>query len=338
MNIFERNYKQYIVIPIVLFVIFAIMVFFVPGIKYGIDLRGGTSIIVRADNTINRAELLNALKENFEFEDLHVTTTGSGAIIEFAYEKNIYEAEKILKNAEKNNIAIDAEKLRAYLKKYYEIKEIPKETNFDFWKSALIKAKENFNLKLQDVIANVLNMENLKIQKREIGPALGNLFWDSAWKVALIAVILIIIVIFIFFRELIPSLAIIAAAVFDVFAALAGMSLFGIGLGLASIPALLMLVGYSVDTDILLTTRILKRSYGDATKRAYDAMKTGLTMTTTTLVAAIVMLILSYLTQMEVVFSIAAIIVFGMLGDVISTWLMNAPVLLMYAEKKKVVI
>ena len=333
MNIFEGNYRAYLIVPIVLFVIFLILIFLIPGIKFGIDLRGGTSIIVRAEAQIDAAKLTEALKQNFQLEDLHVTAIGNGAIIEFAYEKNLFEAEKMLKTGK-----VDEKKMVEYLKNYLNIENIPENADLNFWEDSLVKAKENFNLKLQDVITAALNVKEPKIQKKEIGPALGNLFWDSAWKVALIAVILIIIVIFIFFREIVPSLAIIAAAIFDVSAALAGMSLFGIGLSLASIPALLMLVGYSVDTDILLTTRILKRSEATPAKRAHDAMKTGLTMTFTTLAAATVMLILSYLTQMEVVFNIATIIVCGLIGDLISTWLMNAPVLLMYAEKKRAVL
>ena len=66
------------------------------------------------------------------------------------------------------------------------------------------------------------------------------------------------ITVFIIFRNLVPSLAVIAAALCDIIIAVGGMSLFGIPLSVATVGALLMLIGYSVDTDILLTTRVLK--------------------------------------------------------------------------------
>ena len=175
----------------------------------------------------------------------------------------------------------------------------------------------------------------MQFQKIEVGPALGELFWDSAVKVVILAFILIIIVIFFFFREIIPSLAVILSAILDILGAMAGMALFGIGLGLASIPALLMLIGYSVDTDILLTTRLLKRKEGSPGQRAAGSMKTGLTMTFTTLAAVIIMMLVSWQAQMLVVFEVAAVLLFGLITDLLSTWLMNAPILLWYAEKKE---
>ena len=141
--------------------------------------------------------------------------------------------------------------------------------------------------------------------------------------------------IFFFFREFVPSIAVIMSAVLDISCALALMALFHIPLSLSSIPALLMLVGYSVDTDIMLTTRILKRKEGTAADRTVEAMKTGLTMTFTTLAALTVMIAVSFTSQMFVIFEIATVLLFGLLGDLPSTWLMNAPILLWYAEKKE---
>jgi preprotein translocase subunit SecF len=46
------------------------------------------------------------------------------------------------------------------------------------------------------------------------------------------------------------------------------------------------------------------------------------------------MLVVSYFYQIEVIYQIAAVLFFGLVGDLISTWLMNAPVLLWYIESK----
>ncbi|MDO8538664.1 MAG: protein translocase subunit SecF, partial [archaeon] len=174
-------------------------------------------------------------------------------------------------------------------------------------------------------------------QLREVGSSLGESFWQNAITITIASMILIIIVVFVFFRELVPSLAIIAAAIFDILCALGLMAWFGVNLSLATIPAVLSLVGYSIGTDILLTTRLLKRKEKTSSERTMDAFKTGITMTITTLVAVIVLLGFAYFYQMLIVFEISIVLLFGLIGDVISTWMMNAPILLMYLEKKKAV-
>jgi len=109
----------------------------------------------------------------------------------------------------------------------------------------------------------------------------------------------------------------------------------GLPLSLTTIPALLMLVGYSVDTDILLSTKLLKHRTTDPFTAANDSMKTGLTMTITTIVTVVIMIIVSYFTQMLIVLEIASILFFGLLGDLVSTWYFNAPALIVYVKNKE---
>jgi preprotein translocase subunit SecF len=114
------------------------------------------------------------------------------------------------------------------------------------------------------------------------------------------------------------------------------MAIFNIPLSLTTIPVLLMLVGYSVDTDIMLTTKLLKRKEGGSpNKRVVDAMKTGLIMTSTTLGAMLSMLVVSYVYNITDIFYMAIVLICGLIVDLLSTWLMNAPVLLWYVESKK---
>ena len=80
------------------------------------------------------------------------------------------------------------------------------------------------------------------------------------------------IVVFITFRKLIPSLAVIFSAILDLVGTLAIISLLDFKLSTAGIAAFLMVVGYSIDTDILLTTRLLKGKMGtvyERTKRGH---------------------------------------------------------------------
>jgi preprotein translocase subunit SecF len=142
------------------------------------------------------------------------------------------------------------------------------------------------------------------------------------------------ITVFIVFRDIVPSIAVILAAVSDIIISIAGMSLFGIPLSLASVGAILMLIGYSVDTDILLTTRLLKRKEGTVNERALDAMKTGLTMSISAIAAmtALYLVTIFIIPEAVVLSNIAAVLIIGLVADILVTWLMNLGILKWYLE------
>ena len=92
-------------------------------------------------------------------------------------------------------------------------------------------------------------------------------------------------VIFIIFKTAVPSLAVIISAFANILMTLVTFNLLGMKMSSAGIVAFLMLIGYSVDTDVLLTTRLIKRKEGTLNKRIIGAMKTGMTMTLTSFFA-----------------------------------------------------
>jgi len=102
----------------------------------------------------------------------------------------------------------------------------------------------------------------------------------------------------------------------------------------AGLVAFLMLIGYSVDTDILLTTRILKRHEGSLNERIFGAFKTGITMTLTSLFAVIFALIVasSFSVVLTQIFTVLAI---GLGFDILNTWITNASILKWYVENKE---
>lgn len=169
---------------------------------------------------------------------------------------------------------------------------------------------------------------------RSIGPVLSAQALNQVYWALAIAFIFMSITVFIIFRNLVPSLAVIFAALSDIIIAAAGMSLFGIPLSLASVGGLLLLIGYSVDTDILLTTRVLKRREGTITERALDAMKTGLTMAAAAIgaMAALYIVTVFFIPSAEALSNIAAVLIIGLVADVLATWLMNLGVLRWYME------
>ena len=167
-----------------------------------------------------------------------------------------------------------------------------------------------------------------------VGPVLSNQALNQVYWALGFAFLFMSITVFIVFRDIIPSIAVILAAVSDIIISIAGMSLFGIPLSLASVGAILMLIGYSVDTDILLTTRLLKRKEGTVNERALDAMKTGLTMSISAIAAmtALYLVTIFIIPEAVVLSNIAAVLIIGLVADILVTWLMNLGILKWYLE------
>ena len=165
------------------------------------------------------------------------------------------------------------------------------------------------------------------------GSALSESFYKQLLIAILFAFIFMAIVIFIIFRTVIPSAAVIISAFADILMTLVLVNLFGIKLSSAGIVAFLMLIGYSVDTDILLTTRILKRHEGSINQRIFGAFKTGITMTLTSLVAITIALIIvkSFSIILTQIFTILAI---GLSFDILNTWITNVSILKWYVQRK----
>ena len=163
------------------------------------------------------------------------------------------------------------------------------------------------------------------------GAALGQQFFSQAIRAMLVAFILMAIVVFCYFRTIVPSIAVVVAAFSDIIETIAIFNLLGMSLSTAGIAALLMLIGYSVDTDILLTSRVLRRTEGTVLERVFGAMRTGNTMIFTSVIAVVAGLVF---TNSEVIRQIMVILLIGLLLDVINTWIQNAGFLRLYLERK----
>lgn len=161
----------------------------------------------------------------------------------------------------------------------------------------------------------------------------GSLIWYSGNTIAFFAAILLGICIAVLYLRLsMPSAAVIIAAVSTITFTIAIVDLMQMRLSTAGVAAFLMLIGYSVDTDILLSTRVLKRSGGTVYDRVKDALTTGLTMTGTTFIATIVAFLF---TKSTVIKEIMLIIAIGLVADVLFTWIQNVGLLRWHLERKQ---
>ncbi len=185
--------------------------------------------------------------------------------------------------------------------------------------------------KIEEVLGYELTEENSSTEFT--GPSLSSGFYKQLLTAIIISFILMSVVVFFLFRSFIPCIAMIFAVFVDIIFALTLTNLVGLRISAAGIAAFLMLIGYSVDTDILLTTRVLKNREGSVNSRIYRAFKTGAFMTLTALVALLpaFFIITGLPDSFKQIFLIAS---FGLIGDAINTWITNASILKWYVEAK----
>lgn len=165
------------------------------------------------------------------------------------------------------------------------------------------------------------------------GSSLSSNFYRQLVIAMIFSFVLISLVVFVMFRTTIPSFAVVFAVFANIAMPLALVNLLGIKLSAAGIAAFLMLIGYSVDTDILLTSRVLKKREGSVNERIFGAFKTGIFMTITGLLAIIPAFVL--VTGLPDSFrQIFLILGLGLGTDILNTWLTNASILKWYTDKR----
>lgn len=164
-----------------------------------------------------------------------------------------------------------------------------------------------------------------------ISPTLSLSFFKQAMYILFFSFVGMSLVIFLYFRELVPSGAVILSGIFDLVVTVGILDFFEVKLSIAGIGALLMLIGFSIDTDILLTNRVVKEFGYDYFDKTFFAFKTGTLMMATTFIAAISTLMI---TNSHIIFEIALILAVGLVVDFISTWIQNAGILLWWLERK----
>lgn len=361
-NIYNTDkYKYYIIFPIVL-VLIALL--FVPQIKYGVEFKGGSLVTLTLNNSnISTSNLKTAIKQA-GFPDVKVslfkTTFGGRVEIEIPHTEKLNRADKLkeefvrglphaeelefetVNNKTKQNEALAyKQKLMGYVNSLYSLNgdASPKDLN-DMALNDLngIMNKEynviynQYTSKLTNLLSKNVKYDSLSI--RTVTPALSDRFLSTVFNVVLYSVLISIILVFFFFRDLVPALAVLTGAFSDITISAGGMGLFGIPLTMPSFAALLMLIGFSLDTDILLTMRILKRG-GNPRLRAYESMKTGLTMSVSAIIAFLVLFTLGYLTRIPTYYQISAVALMGLVGDMIATWFLNAVIVVWHKESEK---
>ncbi|MBI2673525.1 hypothetical protein HYX19_04650 [Candidatus Woesearchaeota archaeon] len=174
-----------------------------------------------------------------------------------------------------------------------------------------------------------LTKENFSIEST--GSSLSQSFYKQMLFAMALAFGFMSIVVFLIFRTFVPSFAVILSAFADIVETVALIDLIGVKLSTGAIAALLLLIGYSVDTDILLTTNVIKRKEGSIDDRIFKSIKTGMMMTLTAIAAVTIGYFISNSFLLKDIF---LIILIGLLFDIFNTWITNTAILKAYILRK----
>lgn len=357
-NIYKGDYRLLALVPLALIVL---SLFFIPSIKMGVDFQGGTLVTLSVNGSVDAEELQAQLQQ--EGLDAKVqafdTTIGSRVEVEVPQSDDLVDAEQLKDDfsalvPEVSHLEVLAYQNLSYQAEY-EAKKKALENISDqmFTLAEMDRSQMNisgtnelqaqFSLAYTEVyrlyqkrIAEPIDkhVEYDSISVQTVSPVLSKHFMSKVIDVVIFSALLSVILVFLFFRAVAPSVAVLTGAFSDIVIALGVMGLLGIPLTLPSFAALMMLIGYSLDTDILLTTRILRRK-GDPRENAFDAMKTGLTMSVTGIIAFGALFMLAVLTHIPTYYEISAVALAGLVGDMFATWGINAVMILHYAEKRR---
>lgn len=352
-RITERvNYKILAAIPPALAVVM-VFVLLVNGVELGIDFKGGTWMEVLTDrevSAVTEAEINQRLvdaglsdvklyvgwdvgsgKTKITIATISVVEKEDVTLILEPYIGQLLESDVARGSYPAKPSADLADRLSAILKERVDVEyadNVLTVTALDLDEESLESA-----LSYAGGAGADMSVEKKNFNSRTVGPTLGKTFREQGLKAVIAAYILITVVVFFAFRSVIPSVAVLQAAICDPLIAFGLMSVFGIPLEPATLAALLMLIGYSVDSDILITSRVLRRRSIGVDERIDSAMNTGLFMTGTTIVVMIVMIIVSStLTQIMTLYNIALVLLLGLVVDLMTTWFTNAGILKWYLE------
>ncbi len=354
-NFYKGNYLLLSMIPLTLIIISLIAILYYPGLSLGVDFKGGTLITLSLEKHIDPTYLENVLnKEGLPASvKVYNTTFGEKAEIEIEQNPSLKEADDLkynftilLDNIGKEIAENKTDQLEKDKKQLYsladEMFELANMSNKSSQYSTLSDLKSAVFVAYNKVYSDYSNAISTKLKEyvsfseisiQTVSPSLSSHFFETAFNVAIFSAILSMALVFIFFRTLVPSIAVIIGALSDIIIALGAMAIFKIPLSMASFAALLMLAGFSLDTDILLTTRLLKRK-GDPRDKAYEVFKTGTTMTLSGILSFTTLYIVSLYTHISIYNHIAFVALAGLFGDLFATWGINAVILLKHLEGK----
>ena len=221
---------------------------------------------------------------------------------------------------------LDVPAMEDALKKELSTKDIRIRTSTDpttgVQKTISIEAGVSDEKPLEAAVGKYLGM-TLSNDNRSISqfnPAMAASFWAQVQRAFVWAFALMSLLIFFYFRNVRASVSLIFPTMLNMFVSIGLMSFFGVSLSLATFAAIMMLLGYGIDSNIVLANNVLKKHEGTVDERIANARRTGFTMVGTTFAALGAMYFFS---TSPVLQSISLVLMLGLVADLVNTWVLN---------------
>jgi preprotein translocase subunit SecF len=331
---YNKNYKKLLIAPALILILSLIYI----GIFYAqtgdvinkdISLTGGTSITISSQATI--AELEAAIEKTLDDFEVKAISDNLGNQLQL-----------VITIGEEDTDALRIA-LEEFLNYELTVENSSQETTSaslsgDFYKQLIVAIILAFFWMAAVVFIIFAKGKKIKfwtiVLNLALGFFMGNLFLSiNPILAGIIFIALAVVLLRMYIKNSIPAFAVMLSAFADIVMTLAVVNLVGMKLSTAGIVAFLMLIGYSVDTDVLLTTRLLRKHEGVNTA-LFGAFKTGITMTLTSMIAVATALIVVY-PFASVLNQIFIILLIGLGFDIFNTWTTNASMIKWYVEEKQ---
>lgn len=332
-DFYDKQYKKLLLIPFA-FLFFSIALLgykaFTTGefINRDVSLKGGVTITIPSISVdINSLE--SELSKEYPLNEMRVR-----AFSQLGEQKGVIILSDI-KPDEVNALVQFLEKKinKKLTDKEYSIEIVGTSLGYSFYKEVIRSLIVAFIVMSAVVFLYFGQSLKLKILVLTLGLISSLLIFNARSLYSdFTASLMCLVLIYIFLRWSIPSFSVVLGVFSDIVMTLAIINLMDFKISSAGIAAFLMLIGYSVDTDILLSTRVLKRTEGTIMSRVFSVTMTGMMMTFTTIIGIIIALIF---TQSDVIKQIMIILLIGLVLDIMNTWIQNVGILRIYLEIKQ---
>jgi preprotein translocase subunit SecF len=331
-DFYDTRYKQMLYITLSLMIISWILIgiqIYKTGdfINKDISLTGGITLTILTDQQVDVADLETYLNTNFPNDGISVRSlTELGSNIGIIIDGTNFDSEELVNSL--------SSKISGINKEDYTANMIGSSLGSTFFKETLKAIYVSFLFMGLVVFLYFGESLKMKIISSILTITAALMIFAGGTHIIkdIIAYILGAIILFIYFKNSAPSFMMIVNVFADLTLTLAIVNLIGMKVSTAGIASFLMIIGYCVESNILLTTKVIKKKEGVLIDKIVGAFNTGFIMTLTAITAVTIALVM---TQSSVIKEIMAILLIGLFADLIFTWIQNVALLRIYIDKQR---
>jgi SecD/SecF fusion protein len=305
-------------------IILGVASLFIRGLNYGVDFKGGRTYVVRFDESVNTAEIRNALAASFIDEEGKAVTT---EVKTFGPNKQVkITTSFMIDNNEINADSVIQSKLFLGLKEFY--------TDQDFNYADFSTDNE-----AEDKMVGILSSQ-------KVGPTIADDIRSRAVMAIVFALIVIFIYIAIRFKKWQFGLAGVAALFHDTIITIGLFSIFynilpfNLEIDQAFIAAILTIIGYSINDTVIIFDRIREYSGLFAKRELSDninaALNSTLARTINTSGTTIVVLLTIFIFGGEIIRGFTFALLVGVVVGTYSSLFTASPIAYDLIKMKKI--